>query len=229
MHKARSKLKWQRRLVRRGEECCGCASDSSSAEVFLKPVPFVSLFCDYVHPLAVLKAFCCRCTCASWENGFSRPNRKCFLSLSHTHMVTYLLLSFLSFWRSERHYYLTVSGIRCSAAANRQIERKHLTTVMDVSMNSLWWRVKWWQQLMWWESACVCLCVGVICHSCLHSLERCLSEWSPREETQQLMMLWCLNSEMCLWRWVFLLRTVGSEKGGRSCRGHGTTGLESFQ
>lgn len=64
---------------------------------------------------------------------------------------------------------------------------------------------------------CVSLCVSVICHSCLHSLESCLSEGSPREGTQQLMMSWCLYSEMWLW---------SCEEGfRRSCRGHGTAGL----
>lgn len=112
------------------------------------------------------------------------------LSLSLT--LTYLPLSFLSFWRSERLCYLTVSVIRCSAAANRQIERKHLTIVMDVSMNSFWWWVKWWR-LMWWE----CVCVSVICHSCLQSLESGLSKWSLCEETKQLMMLVLIQSCGC--------------------------------
>lgn len=72
---------------------------------------------------------------------------------------------------------------------------------------------------------CVSLCVSVICHSCLHSLESCLSEWSPCEGLQQLMMLWCLNSEMWLWSWVSLFRTVWSEGGfRRSCSGHGSSG-----
>ncbi len=133
------------------EKFCGCVSDSRSAEAFLKPAPFVSLFCDYVHPFAVLKALCRRYT---WLKWLQQTKPKVFsFSLSYTCS----LISFsLFFWRSERRY-LTVSGIRCSAAANRQTERKHLTTVMDVSMNSLWWWVKWWQQLMWWESVCVCV------------------------------------------------------------------------
>lgn len=102
MHKARSKLKWQRRLVRRGEEFCGCVSDSSSAEVFLKPAPFVSLFRDrdYVHPLAVLKALCRRCTCASRKMASADQTASVF-SLSVSHTITYLLLSFfLKKWKA---------------------------------------------------------------------------------------------------------------------------------
>ncbi len=79
---------------------------------------------------------------------------------------------------------------------------------------------------------CVCLCVSVICHSCLHSLESCLSEWSPCEGTLQLKMSWFLNSEMWMWSWGSVLRTVWSEEGfRRSCKdhgfwGHGTAGLK---
>jgi len=34
----------------------------------------------------------------------------------------------------------------------------------------------------------VCVCVSLICHSSLHSLESGLSKWSLHEETQQLIV-----------------------------------------
>lgn len=73
-------------------------------------------------------------------------------------------------------------------------------------------------------SVCVCVCVSLICHSSLHSLERGLSQWSLREETQQLMMLVLIQS----WEQLYGVKKVPEDPIGiiHHSWGHGTTGFK---
>lgn len=73
------------------------------------------------------------------------------------------------------------------------------------------------------------MCVSVICHSCLQSLESGLSKWSLCEETQQLMMLVLIQSCGCgagsLCSELYGVKRV-SEGIIHHSWGHGTTGLK---